>query len=380
MRESYRAREHVPAVGPRADCSDLGGKAKMAATDEIPDTSWRPPTTTSLVGITLETYILEGMLGHPAATGTFTSLLNQIGFAAKMITSKVRRAGLAKLLGYTGQTNVQGERVMKLDEEANETLLAVLRRRHHCAAIASEELEQMEVFTNDRRAKYLVVFDPLDGSSNIEVNISIGTIFGVLRRSDVNADVQPSEFLKPGRELLAAGYVLYGSSTMLIITTGANSGVHGFTYDPTVGEFFLSHENIRTPPKSPWYSINEGNFARWPDPVKRWNAWIKEEDKADGRPYGSRYVGTLVADAHRTLIKGGIFAYPADTKSKGGKLRLLYEANPFAFIFEAAGGRATTGTERILDIVPTELHQRVPLVLGSTHDVATFEQFMRGDR
>jgi fructose-1,6-bisphosphatase I len=236
------------------------------------------------------------------------------------------------------------------------------------------------VFTHDRRAKYLVVFDPLDGSSNIEVNISIGTIFGVLRRTDVHADVAPAEFLKPGRELLAAGYVLYGSSTMLIITTGHAGGVHGFTYDPTVGEFFLSHENIRTPEKGSSYSINEGNTARWTDPVRRWNAWIKEENKADGRPYGSRYVGTLVADAHRTLIKGGIFAYPADTKNKTGKLRLLYEANPFAFIFEAAGGRASTGTDRILDIVPTELHQRVPLVLGSARDVATFEQFMRGER
>jgi fructose-1,6-bisphosphatase I len=333
----------------------------------------------SRVGITLETYILEGMLGFPAATGAFTSLLNQIGLAAKLITSKVRRAGLANILGDTGQTNVQGERVQKLDEEANETLLYVLGRRRHCAAIASEELEDFRPLSPDPRAKYLVVFDPLDGSSNIDVNISIGTIFGVLRKKESPEPAQVGDFLVPGRELLAAGYVLYGSSTMLVLTTGSG-GVHGFTYDPTVGEFFLSHENIRTPERGSTYSINEGNSARWTDPVRRWNAWVKEEDKAEGRPYGHRYVGSLVADAHRTLLKGGIFVYPADRKSASGKLRLLYEANPFAFIFEAAGGKASTGSEPVLDLQPTSLHQRVPLVLGSAHDVDIFEQFMRGER
>lgn len=333
----------------------------------------------SRVGITLETFILEGMMGHPAATGAFTSLLNQIGFAAKLITSKVRRAGLANILGYTGQTNVQGESVQKLDEEANETLMYVLGRRRQCAAIASEELEEMRVLSTDPRAKYVVVFDPLDGSSNIDVNISIGTIFGVLRKRDTSAQVGVGDFLAPGRDLLAAGYVLYGSSTMLVLTTGAG-GVHGFTYDPTVGEFFLSHENIRTPERGSSYSINEGNSALWTDPVRRWNEWVKEEDKAQGRPYGLRYVGSLVADAHRTLLKGGIFVYPADKKNASGKLRLLYEANPFAFIFEAAGGKATTGSERVLDVVPTSLHQRTPLVLGSPHDVNCFEQFMRGDQ
>jgi fructose-1,6-bisphosphatase I len=352
----------------------------MALSSDVPKQSWNPPSSTSRVGMTLETYILEGMLGHPAATGTFTSLLNQIGLAAKLITARVRRAGLAKLLGYTGQTNVQGELVSKLDEEANETLITVLRMRHHCAAVASEEVEEMITFTNDRRAKYLVVFDPLDGSSNIDVNVSIGTIFGVLRRKDIAVDPTPTDFLQPGTDLLAAGYVLYGSSTMLVITTGASGGVHGFTYDPTVGEFFLSHENIRIPERGSCYSINEGNTARWTEEVKRWNAWIKEEDKASGRPYGSRYIGTLVADAHRTLLRGGIFAYPADKESPTGKLRLLYEANPFALLFEAAGGKATTGKDRILDIVPNELHQRVPLVLGSPKDVEAFGQFMRGER
>lgn len=334
----------------------------------------------SRIGITLETFILEGMLGHPAASGTFTSILNQISFAAKLITSKVRRAGLVNVLGYTGDTNIQGEQVMKLDEEANAALLAVLGRRNHVAAVASEELEEIAVLTNDARARYLVVMDPLDGSSNIDVNVSIGTIFGILRRTSPDKAVGPEDFLKPGVELAAAGYIMYGSSTMVVLTTGRGSGVHGFTYDPTCGEFFLSHEHITIPEKGSTYSINEGNHGKWTDDVKRWASWIKEENKAEGRPYGGRYVGTLVADAHRTLLKGGIFAYPADKKSPEGKLRLLYEANPFSFIFEAAGGKASHGKGRILDIQPTKLHQRTPLVLGSPHDVTIFEEFMTGKR
>ncbi|MFO0550809.1 MAG: class 1 fructose-bisphosphatase [Polyangiaceae bacterium] len=330
-------------------------------------------------GMTLETFIMEGMMGVPAASGFFTSLLNQISFAAKLVTSKVRRAGLANVLGYTGDVNVQGERVMKLDEVANETLITALARRGHCAAVASEELEAIHHITDDGRARYVVLFDPLDGSSNIDVNISIGTIFAVLRR-DPEKPVGEDDFLRPGRKLAAAGYVIYGSSTMLVLSTGTERGVHGFTYDPVVGEFFLSHENIKTPEQGSTYSVNEGNWSRWTDPVRRWAEWIKEEDKESGRPYGARYVGTLVADAHRTLLKGGIFAYPADKKSPGGKLRLLYEANPMAFLFEAAGGMATDGERTILDIVPTSLHQRTALVLGSKKDVSTFGSFMRGER
>ncbi|WP_437839035.1 class 1 fructose-bisphosphatase [Sorangium sp. So ce1153] len=350
----------------------------MSLSSDQRNLSWNPPEAQSRVGITLETYILEGMLGFPAATGAFTSLLNQLSLAAKLVTSKVRRAGLANVLGYTGQTNVQGEVVQKLDEVANETLLSVLGRRGHCAAVVSEELGELRLLSTDPRAKYLVVMDPLDGSSNIDVNISIGTIFGVLRKSDAKMGADPSDFLRPGRDLLAAGYVLYGSSTLLVLTTGLG-GVHGFTYDPTVGEFFLSHENIRIPERGATYSINEGHSARWPEAVRRWNAWIKEENKQEGRPYGARYVGSLVADAHRTLLKGGVFAYPAD-RSGQGKLRLLYEANPFAFIFEAAGGKASTGTDRILDLVPRSLHERVPLVIGSPCDVDDYEQFLRGER
>ena len=350
----------------------------MSASNDEPKLSWNPPAP-SEVGSTLETFILEGMLGNPAATGAFTSLLNQIGLAAKLITSRVRRAGLANVLGYTGQTNVQGERVQKLDDEANATLIHALERRGTCAAIASEELEEIQILPHGPRAKYVVMFDPLDGSSNIDVNISIGTIFGVMQRIE-GVEVGNDDFLKPGTELLAAGYVLYGSSTMLVISTGKERGVHGFTYDPTCGEFFLSHENIRVPERGNSYSINEGNASKWTDSVRRWNEWIKEPDKDGGRPYGLRYVGSLVADAHRTLLRGGIFAYPGDKGSPGGKLRLLYEANPFSFIFEAAGGMGTTGTDRILDIVPTKLHQRTPLVLGSVKDVEDFAAFMRGDR
>ncbi|WP_437602362.1 class 1 fructose-bisphosphatase [Sorangium sp. So ce590] len=350
----------------------------MSLSSDQRNLSWTPPDAQSRVGITLETYILEGMLGFPSATGAFTSLLNQIGLAAKLVTSKVRRAGIANVLGYTGQTNVQGEVVQKLDEVANETLLSVLGRRGHCAAVVSEELGEMRLLSTDPRAKYIVVVDPLDGSSNIDVNISIGTIFGVLRKSDAKMGADPSDFLRPGRDLVAAGYVLYGSSTLFVITTGLG-GVHGFTYDPTVGEFFLSHENIRIPERGSTFSINEGHSAGWSEGVRRWNAWIKEESKHEGRPYGARYVGSLVADAHRTLLKGGIFAYPADRGGQG-KLRLLYEANPFAFIFEAAGGKASTGTDRVLDRVPQSLHERVPLVLGSPRDVDDFEQFLRGER
>jgi len=340
------------------------------------DTYEPAPGLESRTGLTLETYILEGMLGRPEARGYFTSLLSSLALAAKLVTSRVRRAGLANVLGYTGDENVQGEKVQKLDREANETLMRVLSRRGVCAAAASEEEEEMRVLSTAPHAKYVMMFDPLDGSSNIDVNISIGTIFGVLRREH-DGPVDEKDFLQPGTKLQAAGYVIYGSSTMFVITTG--DGVHGFTYDPTVGEFLLSHENIRVPERGTTYSINEGNASRWTEDVKRWNAWVKGEDAATMRPYRQRYVGTLVADAHRTLLRGGIFAYPGDTRAPEGKLRLLYEANPFAFLFEAAGGAASTGTERILDIVPTELHQRVPLALGSLGNVADYEAFVRGE-
>jgi fructose-1,6-bisphosphatase I len=337
----------------------------------IPPANAPPP----IVGTTLDAHIMASMRATPGATGDFTSLLNSITLAVRIIHTRVRAAGLAGMLGYTGEVNVQGERVQKLDAYANEVLCAVLERSHRCAMVVSEELGQARVLTET--GKYIVCFDPLDGSSNIDVNISIGTIFCVLRAQHVGGRLTEGA-LQPGTKIVAAGYSVYGSATTLALSTGA--GVHIFTLDPTVGEFFLSHPNIRCPERGNTYSINEGNSSRWSEPVRRWNAWIKKEDKAQGLPFGHRYVGSLVADAHRTLVKGGIFAYPADTKSPDGKLRLLYEANPMAYLFEQAGGTATTGIDRILDIHPKSVHDRTPLVLGSRHDVSAYRQFMVGER
>lgn len=325
-----------------------------------------------MIGITLREHVLRGMQAAPGATGEFTSLLNHLSLAIRIINSRVRAAGLAGLLGYTGEINVQGEAVQKLDAYANEVLLSVLSKSGHCAVLASEELDDVvELDTG----KYVVLFDPLDGSSNIDVNVNIGTIFAIYRRStDKNA---LENALQSGHRIAGAGYVVFGPSTTFVFSTG--QGVHGFTLDPNVGEFFLSAPDIRCPRRGKTYSINEGNWSRWSPELKKWNEWIKGEG-GDGRPYGHRYVGSLVADAHRTLMKGGIFAYPADSKSTQGKLRLLYEANPMAYLFEQAGGAGTDGQDSILDIVPTDLHQRTPLVLGSREDVAIYGEFMRGAR
>jgi fructose-1,6-bisphosphatase I len=325
----------------------------------------------AVVGTTLREHVLHGMHAAPGATGEFTSLLNHISLAIRIINSRVRAAGLADLLGYTGETNVQGESVQKLDAFANEVMLNVLERSGHCGVIGSEEVD--EAICGQHHGKYVALFDPLDGSSNIDTNVGIGTIFAILRRSEPKMS-RPSlpDALRPGREIVAAGYVLYGPSTIFVLSTG--QGAHGFTLDPSIGEFFLSQPDIRCPNKGACFSVNEGNYPKWSPQIQKWSQWIK------GEPYGARYVGSLVADAHRTLIKGGIFAYPADEKSKNGKLRLLYEANPMAFLFEQAGGAATDGKDRILDIMPSELHQRTPLVLGSKDDVAAFRQFVVGER
>ncbi len=328
----------------------------------------------SLIGTTLREHVLAGMQAAPGATGEFTSLLNHVSLAVRIINSRVRAAGLAGLLGYTGETNVQGEQVQKLDVYANEVLLNVLTRSGHCGVIASEENDE-PIYSN-HGGKYVVLFDPLDGSSNIDTNVSIGTIFAVLRRREPTPIVDDA--LRPGREIVAAGYALYGPSTVFVLSTG--HGVHAFTLDPNVGEFFLSMPNIRCPKKGNSYSVNEGNCARWAPEIRKWSEHMKTEDKAGGYPYGHRYVGSLVADAHRTLMKGGIFAYPEDSKSPTGKLRLLYEANPMAYLFEQAGGAATTGKHRILDVQPTNVHQRVPLVLGSKDDVAVYKEFVEGKR
>ncbi|MCL2449528.1 MAG: class 1 fructose-bisphosphatase [Polyangiaceae bacterium] len=328
-----------------------------------------------VVGTTLEEHIMSGFHGVTGAMGDFSSLLNAIGLAVRIVHMRVRAAGLAGMLGYTGDTNVQGEQVQKLDAYANEVMCTVLERSGRCAMVVSEELGDARVLSESGR--YIVCFDPLDGSSNIDVNISIGTIFCVLRAQSAGGRLLEGA-LQPGTRIAAAGYAVYGSATTLFLSTGR--GVHGFTLDPSVGEFFLSHPNVRCPERGRTYSINEGNSALWGDAVRRWNAWVKSEDKDAGRPYGHRYVGSLVADAHRTLVKGGIFAYPADRKSHEGKLRLLYEANPMAYLFEQAGGLAIDGVERILDIEPRSIHQRTPLVVGSASDVRAFREFMRGER
>ena len=333
--------------------------------------SFRPP---SLVGTTLEEHILLGMRGAPGATGDFASLLNALSLAVRIINARVRAAGLAGVFGYTGETNVHGEQVQKLDEYANEVLCTVIERSGRCAVIASEELAEARMCNPD--GNYMVAFDPLDGSSNIDVNVSIGTIFSIFRAPE--GVVSTTSLLRPGRELIAAGYAVYGSSTTIVLSTG--QGVHEFTLDPSAGEFFLSRPNLRCPTRGKTYSINEGNFASWSKGIQRWSQFVKSEDKALGLPMGHRYVGSLVADAHRTLLKGGIFAYPADRKNAEGKLRLLYEAQPMAFLMEQAGGLATDGVRDILDIVPTDPHAKVPLILGSHDDVKVYKEFAAGSR
>jgi len=326
------------------------------------------------LGWTLDRHILERQRRVQGATGDFTGLFQSIALAARVIASKVQKAGLADVLGATGATNVQGETVQKLDVLANRILIRCVEAGGHVCVMASEENDEIiPIPAGYPHGKYVLMFDPLDGSSNIDVNISIGTIFSIHRRRTASGPGTVEDCLQRGTEQVAAGYVIYGSSTMLVYTTG--DGVHGFTLDPLVGEFFLSHENLQIPATSPTYSINEGNRSRWTPGVARWVDTLKSNDAPGGKPYGLRYVGTLVADFHRTLLRGGVFAYPGDKKAPEGKLRLLYEAAPMAFIAEAAGGAATNGAgTRILDIEPGQLHQRVPLFIGSRDEVRFAEE------
>jgi len=319
-------------------------------------------------GTTLERHLLDRQRSTPEATGDFTGLFQSISLAAKIIASRVKKAGLADILGLTGDVNVQGEEVMKLDIFANRTLVHCVEAGGHVCIMGSEEDEEpIAIPPQFPKGKYVLQFDPLDGSGNIDIAASIGTIFSVHRRKSAgNGPGHLSDLLQPGRDIVAAGYVIYGSSNMLVYSAG--DGVHGFTLDPAIGEFFLSHENIRIPARGKTYSINEGNYHKWSPEVRAWVDWVKSSE--EGRSaYGLRYIGAMVADFHRTLLKGGIFAYPGDSKNESGKLRLLYEASPLSFIAEAAGGAATTGAGRILDIEPTKLHQRTPLFVGSKADV-----------
>ncbi len=329
--------------------------------------------------VTLNRFIIEKQAAHPAATGEFSVLLTQIGLVGKMIAQDLRRAGLINILGATGETNVQGEVVKKLDEISNDTFVKVFKYSGIVCALASEELEKpMLVPENWPHGKYILLFDPLDGSSNTDVNMPLGAIFSVLRHERKDGLPADSDLLRKGVEQAAAGYLLYGSSTMLVFTVGR--GVHGFTLDPGIGEYLLSHEQIRMPPRGKVYAVNEGNYHKWPAGTKRYIDHLKVRDHASGRPYSSRYSGCLVADVHRMLLGGGIYLYPGEVDKPEGKIRLLYEANPLALVVEQAGGRASTGAVRIVDVEPKSLHQRVPLIIGSREDVEEAEEFIQGRR
>ena len=312
----------------------------------------------------------------PEATGDFTGLFQQIMLAAKIIGSRVSKAGLSGILGRTGTTNVQGEQVQKLDEFANRVIVQTVEAGGHVCVMGSEEVEEpITIPPEYPQGKYVLQFDPLDGSGNIDINASIGTIFSIHRRVTPPGKGSMADLLQKGSAIVAAGYVIYGSSNMLVYSTGGQ--VDGFTYDPGVGEFFLSHPNIRIPVRGEIYSINEGNYHNWSAGTQRWVDWIKTPSETK-KAYRLRYIGAMVADLHRTLLRGGIFVYPPDVKNKRGKLRLLYEASPMAFLVEAAGGEASDGQQRILDIQPTELHQRTPVFMGSRDDVADALRFVNG--
>lgn len=320
--------------------------------------------------VTLSEFIMERQADFPYASGDLSRLLADIGIASKIINHKVNKAGLQDILGAVGTTNIQGETQMKLDVFADNALINAIKWGGQVCGIGSEENDRYFAFDSEvhRKSKYVILFDPLDGSSNIDVNVSIGTIFSIFRRKSSIGDLaNVNDFLQSGAEQVAAGYVIYGSSTMLVYTTG--HGVNGFTLEPSIGEFCLSHENMRIPDDGKIYSINEGNLYSCSPGVIEYVDWCKQNDKKSGRPYSGRYIGSLVADFHRNLIKGGIYMYPGTTSSPNGKLRLMYEANPLAFIVEQAGGLASDGTQRIMDVKPKDLHQRIPLFIGSKNMV-----------
>ena len=329
--------------------------------------------------VTIERHIIEGERAHPGATGDFSGLLRDLALAFKVIWREVSKAGLVNILGFAGKQNVHGEDVKKLDVFAHETIYKAMDHGGHLCVMASEESEEIVAIPdNYPTGKYVLLFDPLDGSSNIDANVTIGTIFSIYRRVTPGGHGKLEDCLQPGYKQIAAGYCIYGSSTMLVYTTG--DGAHGFTFDPSIGEFLLSHENIRIPKRGKIYSVNEGNYRWWFDGVKKYVKYLQEEDKATSRPYSGRYVGSMVADIHRTLLYGGIFMYPGDTRHPNGKLRLMYEANPTSFIVEQAGGKASNGKSRILDVQPQQLHQRTPLFIGSEDDVTIVEEFIQGKR
>jgi fructose-1,6-bisphosphatase I len=328
--------------------------------------------------LTLDEFTIQQMREFPKATGELSSLLRDIGLAAKRVNVEVNKAGLVDILGDAGSVNVQGEDVKKLDVFANNQFTGVLRHGISCAGIASEEIDDYVAFDDEvsKNSKYVCLYDPLDGSGNIDVNVSIGTIFSVYRRVSPKGSIATREdFLQPGRNQVAAGYIIYGSSTMLVY--GTRRGVNGFTLDPSIGEFCLSHPNIQCPETGKIYSVNHGNFFQYDQKVKRYIDACQKKTRNDGGPYTQRYIGSMVADVHRNLIKGGIFMYPGTTEKPKGKLRLLYECNPFAFIAAVAGGLATDGKQSILDVIPEELHQRSPMFIGSRKMMEELEGYLK---
>jgi fructose-1,6-bisphosphatase I len=326
--------------------------------------------------VTLGEFIIERQADFPYAKGELSSLLSDISIAAKIVNREVNKAGLVNILGEAGSDNIQGESQKKLDVFANEQFLAALASGGECAGVASEENDEIILFDGPSSSgKYIVAMDPLDGSSNIDVNVSVGTIFSIYRRKTKNGPATVDDFLQFGSDQVAAGYIVYGSSTMLVYTTG--NGVNGFTLDPSIGEFCLSHPNMRIPKGGNIYSVNQGNFVHFPEGVKRYIKNLQIDDKASKKPYTLRYIGSLVSDFHRNLIKGGIYIYPTTLASPKGKLLLMYEANPMAMIIEQAGGKATDGFQDILEIEPNDIHQRVPLFVGSEDMVDESMRFMR---
>jgi fructose-1,6-bisphosphatase I len=331
--------------------------------------------------LTLDEFTIQQLRDFPHATGELSSLLRDLGLAAKRVNVEVNKAGLVDILGDYGSINVQGEDVKKLDIFANNQFMKVMQHGVSCAGIASEELDDIVVFDDEisNQSKYVVMFDPLDGSGNIDVNISIGTIFGVYRRlTEKGKPCSQKDFLQKGIQQVAAGYIVYGSSTMLVYAT--RRGVNGFTLDPSIGEFCLSHPDIQCPSSGNIYSVNHGNFFRYEKGVQEYITACQKKNKTNGGPYTQRYIGSMVADVHRGLIKGGIFMYPGTTDKPNGKLRLAYECNPFAFIVEVAGGRATDGKQRILEIEPTALHQRVPMFIGSKDMMDELDGYIEEER
>ena len=327
--------------------------------------------------ITLNEFIIHQQAEFPEATGNFSCLLHHLGIAAKKVNREVNKAGLVDILGRSGCENVQGEEQQKLDVYANEAFMEELQASGECCGIASEENEDVTTFHEGlcRNAKYIVCMDPLDGSSNIDVNVSVGTIFSIYRRkSPIGEAAVLDDFLQKGSEMVAAGYIIYGSSTMLVYTVGR--GVNGFTLDPSLGEFCLSHPNIKTPASGKIYSINEGNYEKFPVGIKKYIKYCQEKDAKTNRPYTSRYIGSLVADFHRNMLKGGVFMYPSTDSHPNGKLRLLYECNPIAFIAEQAGGLAFSEEGRILDLQPEAIHQRVTFYAGAHDMVMKVKEFL----